>query len=249
MSKDFVCASTKSVLVVGAWLALSLGTAMAGVVVMDTSVAGLQRGQELSDEQQLDIQGGDHLLVGVVQNGQLKQVDIRGPRHGRVKELLNPEPVSTSLWQMVVRLLKTGGASQGGIAASRGVRVTFNDLPIHGDVPFCLEEGSVPRLALATGSDSESTSLRLSDNQGTQATMIKLPPGQSVAWPTGMPLKDGGVYRIMEASNPQIEVKVRMVPKGSLQDPTSLSALETLVSHGCELQAGAVALRKTLPQQ
>jgi hypothetical protein len=239
MSKYSVCASAK-LAVAGVLLALwSNGALAASVVVMDTSLAGMQRGQELMDEQQLNIPSGDHLLVGVVQDGQLKQIDIRGPRTGKVKDLLSPEPTSTSVWQMIVQLARTGGASQGGIAASRGLRLTLNDVPIRGDVAVCIEENSAPKLAIASG--DAGTLVRLSDNQGTQSTTLNLPLGSGVAWPSSLPLKDGDVYRVMEQSNPQIELKVRIVPKGSLQEPVSLKALETLVARGCEQQAFTAA--------
>jgi hypothetical protein len=247
MSRQFVCASAKFGLVAVAWLVISTGTSMAAsVVVMDSSVAGVKNGQELTDDQQVDIPSGDHLLVAAVQNGQFKQIDIKGPRSGKVKDLVHPESTSASLWQLFRRLLQTGGATQGGIAASRGVRLTFNDVPIHGDISVCVEEGSVPRLAL--GTDSETTSVRLSDNQGTQSATINLASGSAGApWPSAMPLKDGDVYRIMEPNSPQVEVKVHMVPQGTLGQPVSLTALQALEGHGCEQQASAI-LRQTFPR-
>src|SRR3974390_1201082 len=71
--------------------------AAAGVVGIESSVTGLDRGQELADDQSLNIPAGSHLLVGVVQGAQLQQVDIVGPRAGSVKDLLNPEPTSSAL--------------------------------------------------------------------------------------------------------------------------------------------------------
>ena len=219
----------------------------ASVVVMESSVAGLVRGKELADDQKLDIPSGDHVLVGVVQNGQLKQVDIKGPRSGNVRELLNPQPVSATLWQSFTRLLQTGGASEGNIAASRGVRLVLNDVPMHGDVTVCVEEGSAPILALASGSDG--TSIRLSDNRGAQFATLNLPAGSSgVAWPAAVPLRDGDVYRIMEPSNPQVEVKVHLLPRGMLNNASAVPTLEALEARGCAHQLGA-ALRNVTAHQ
>jgi hypothetical protein len=250
MSGNLRFTSARFGLVLGlviAWCVMSSEASMASAVVMDSSIKSLQRGQELADDQKLDIPSGDHVLVGVIQNGQVKQVDIKGPRTGTVKELLNPEPTSTRVWGVILQLLRTGGASEGDVAASRGVRLTLNDMPIHGNVSVCLEEGSAPTIALASGSDS--TTVRLSDNQGAPPATLTVPAGTSgVAWPSSIPIKDGDVYRIMEASNPQIELKVHVVPHGTLTDSSSLHALEVLVTHGCEQQAMAT-LRKKMSRQ
>src|SRR5262249_51366872 len=163
MNRGFVCASMKFAVVVACLAISSGGARAASVVVMESSLASLPRGIELADEQKLDIPSGDHVLVGVFQNDQLKQIDIKGPRVGNGKELLSPQPVSETLWQSFKRLLQTGGASEGNIAASRGARLTLNDVPMHGDVTVCLEEGIAPTIALASG--SEGTSVRLSDNR------------------------------------------------------------------------------------
>jgi hypothetical protein len=247
MNKSFVCASMKFALVV-AWLVISSGFAVAAsVVVMESSLAGLPRGMELADDQKLDIPPGDHVLVGIFQDGQLKQIDIKGPRGGSVKELLNPQSVSSKLWETFKRLLQTGGATEGNVAASRGVRLTLNDLPMHGDVTICLEDGSAPVLALASGSDG--TSVRLSDNQGAQFATLNLPAGGSgVRWPTAVPLRDGEVYRVMEPSNPQVEVKVHLLPRGMLSNISAVPTLEALEADGCQQQL-AIALRQVTTKQ
>jgi hypothetical protein len=247
MSANVLGASARLGLVV-AWFVVSCAAAMAAsVVVMDSSIRSLPRGQELADDQKLDIPSGDHVLVGVVQNGQLKQVDIKGPRTGTVKQLLNPEPTSARLWHLFLQLLQTGGASEGGVAASRGVRLTLNDIPIRGNISVCLEEGVVPAIALA--SSGESTTVRVSDNQGASPATLTLAGGApGTSWPSSIPIRDGDVYRIMEASNPQIELKVHLLPPGTFSDASSLRALEVLVTHGCEQQAMAMLRRKVARQ-
>jgi len=246
MSRAVAWASAKFGCVVAAWLAIGSASAFAAsAVVMESSLAGLQRGQELTEDQQIDIPRGDHLLVAVVQNGSLRQVDIQGPRSGKVKDLLKPEPMSTRLWQLFQQLTRTGGASQGGVAASRGVWLTVNDVPLGGDVSVCVEEGSAPMITLVSGN---STSVRLSDNQGAQSATLRLSPGTGAAWPAAVPLKDGDVYRIIEQSNPQVELKLRLVPRGSLGQISSVGTLEVLATRGCEQQALA-ALRKVVARQ
>ena len=58
----------------------------------------------------------------------------------------------------------------------------------------------------------------------------------------------GDVYRIMEQSSPQVELKLRLVPRGSLSQMSSVGALEVLTTRGCEQQA-VTALRKVVARQ
>jgi hypothetical protein len=225
-----------------AWLVESGGTALASVVVMESNVSGVQRGQELADDQRLDVPPGNHVLVGVVQNAQLKQIDIVGPRAGQIRDLLHPEPVSEKLWRLLINLTQKGGASESGFGAVRSIRATrvtrvlVNDVPVVGNVEFCVEQGTAPSIGLASGSDG--ASVRVSENLGGQSATLDLPAGAGhVPWPASVPLKDDTMYRITAQSSPDIVIEMHMVPSGALRNVSSVKALEVLAAHGCEQQA------------
>ena len=226
-----------------AWLALSAGGALAAsVVVMESTVSGLQRGQELADDLRIDIPPGNHVLVGVVQNSELKQIDIVGPRTGQVRDLLHPEPVSSRLWRLLINLTQKGGASESGFGAvrsirsNRTIRVAVNDVPVVGNVALCVEQGTVPSMGLASGGDS--ASVRVSENLGGQAAAVDLPSGAGhVPWPASVPLKDGSLYRITASGSPDVVIEMHMVPSGTLRNVSSVKALEVLATQGCEQQA------------
>jgi hypothetical protein len=252
MKRDVVCTFAKGFAITCCaivWLASRADAA--SVVVMESSIASLQRGQELTDDQRIDIPSGNHLLVGVIQNAQLKQVDIAGPRSGSVKDLLNPEPASSKLWRMLVNLIRTGGASESSFGAARAIRVVqhpqllVNDVPVADKATICVEEGTSPTIRL--GSGNSATLVRLSEILGTQSEALNLPTGPAgVPWPAAVPLRDAERYSIKDQSNKEIVVEVHLVASGALRDASSVKTLELLAARGCEQQAAAVLNKPTV---
>lgn len=225
----------------GALVAMA-ATAMASVVIMESRLPNLKRGQELADDATIDVPFGSRLLVAVPQGGELKTVEIKGPRKGKVRELLSPEPISKRLLKMAREYATSGGKSLGSTAAARGARILVNQVPVIERSVVCVEQGSLPVIAL--GSGLEKANLRLVDARNSQqARTIDLTGKEPrVAWPTSIALREGGSYQILEDGQPRIDLTVKMIQAGTLANPTWIRSLETLERAGCEEQLRA-ALR------
>lgn len=217
-------------------------TAMASVVVMESRIPTLKRGQVLADETRIDVPFGTRLLVALTQGGELKTVEIKGPRKGTIKELLNPESISERLIKMARDYATSGGKSLGTTAAARGARILVNQVPVIERSVVCVEQGSLPIIALGSGIDK--ANLRLLDARNSQqARMIELSGKEPrVAWPTTISLREGGSYQLLEDGQPRIDLTVKMIQPGTLSNPTWARSLETLDRAGCQEQLRA-ALR------
>lgn len=220
-------------------LVASASTVLASVVVMESRIPGLQRGAELSDDREIDIPFGARLLVAVPQAGELRTVEIKGPRKGKVKDLLSPEPISQRLIKMAREYATTGGKSLGSTAAARGARILVNHVPVSERSIVCVEQGTFPIIAL--GSGLEKASLRLIDARNSQqARMIELHDQEPrVAWPSAVPLRDTGTYQLLEDGQSRVDITVKLIPSGTLSNPTWIRSLETLDRAGCEEQLRA----------
>ena len=233
---------------VAGWLALGSGSVLANVIVFESSVPGIRLGQDLPDDHQLNIPFGTHLVVIAGQDSKLKQIQINGPRAGRVSELLNPEPLPARLLNLLMRTAQTGGADETGTAAARGrsAFLLLNDVAIEPNAAVCIEEGSSPKIALAPGAGD--TAVRVTDHQGMRSAALELKSGSGATWPASIAIRDGGLYRVVATSMPQIEFKLRLVPTGGLGDLTSVQAIDALDARGCKHQVTA-ALRKIMAAQ
>jgi hypothetical protein len=220
--------------------------ASASVLVLDSSVDGIQRHQELSDDQVVKVPFGRHLSVLVAQDGNFKNVRINGEQEGTVKDLMNPQPVSVRLWNVVKNAVLTGGADLSTRAASRDIPLIVNDVAVKPSVVVCVEERTNPVIRLAP--DKNGTSLIIFDASGKQSSRLDLPTGgSSVAWPSEVAVKDNGIYRIIAEKIPQAEITLRVVPSGTLTDVSSLKSLDALNARGC-LRQVATAVKKLDPQ-
>lgn len=226
--------------IAGASVALLAATAVAcaSVVIMESRIAGLKRGDELPDDRSIDIPFGARLLVAVPQGGELKTVEIKGPRKGKVKELLNPESISARLIKMARDYATTGGKSLGSTAAARGARILVNHVPVIEQSTVCVEQGSLPIIAL--GSGLQKASLRIIDaRNSSQARMVALTEAEPrVSWPTGA-IRDVATYQILEDNQSRIDLTLKVVPNGTLSNPTWVRSLEMLEKSGCEEQLRA----------
>jgi hypothetical protein len=232
---------------IAGWLALTCGSGLASVIVWESSVPGIQRGQELADDRQLNIPFGTHLLVITGQDNKVKQVQINGPRTGRIAELLNPQPLPARLISLLLRLAQTGGAEQTGMAAARGARggsLLLNGVGLASKAAICLEENALPTITPVP--DSKDTSIYVTNQQGTQSPTLDL--RAPVSWPANIPIKDDGVYRLVPNNSPWVEVRLRIVPHGVLGDVTTIESLDALEARGCRLQITA-ALNKIVSQR
>lgn len=219
--------------------------AFASVVVMESRIPTIKRGQELTDDTMVDVPFGTRLLVAVSQGGELKTVEIKGPRKGKIKELLNPEPISKRLLDMARNYATTGGKSLGSTAAARGARLLVNNVPVIEQSTICVEQGSLPLIAL--GSGLQKASLRLIDARNSQqARVIQLNNDEPrIAWPQQVSLRDNGTYQLLEDGQSRIDLTIKIVPSGVLANPNWIRSLETLERAGCEEQLRA-AMRSIL---
>src|SRR5262249_10268348 len=110
-------------------------------------------------------------------------------------------------------------------------------LAVSGKTTICVENGTSPSIAVASGSDS--ASVRLTDDSGIQSATVSLGATTPAQWPATLPLTDGSVYRINAPSGPDGVLEVHMLPTGTLQNLSSVGALETLAARGCERQVAA----------
>jgi len=232
----------------GGWLALTCGVSLANVIVFDSSVPGIQIGQDLTDDRQLNVPFGTHLLVIAGQDSKLKQVQINGPRTGTVSELLNPQPLPARLLSLLIRTAQSGGSDQSDTAAARGRSTTLllNQIAVEPNAAICVEEGALPTIELAPGGNN--TVINVTDHQGSRSAPLNLTSGAGAPWPTNVPIRDSGVYRIIAISSPQIEFKLRLVPRGALGDVTTVQSLDALEARGCRHQVNA-ALGKITGRQ
>jgi hypothetical protein len=212
--------------------------ARASVFVLDSSVDNIPKHQELGDDEVIKVPFGEQLSVVVNQDGALKTVRINGQREGKVKDLLNPEPIPAKLWNAIIHMVQTGGADQSASAAGRGFPMMVNDVAVERGVVVCVEDGTSPTIKLAPG--SAGNSLRISDSTGAQSARRDLAAGaSSVAWPAEVPIRDGDVYRIISEKTPQFEFRLRIVPAGTLANATLVKNLDALDSRGCSRQFNA----------
>jgi hypothetical protein len=230
-----ICAS----LAVGLALVGAASTAFASVVVMESRIPSLKRGDELTDDKNIDVPFGQRLLVAVPQNGELRTVEIKGPRKGKVKDLLSPESISTRLLRMAREFALTGGTNLGSTAAARGARVLVNHVPVIEQSTICVEQGSLPLIALVPGL-SKATLHVIDARNSQQARMLELSDqAPRIAWPTTVTLRDSGMYQILEEGQSRIDLTVKFVPNGTLSNPAWIRSLETLEKAGCEEQLRA----------
>jgi hypothetical protein len=223
-------------------LAFTSGAALANVVVLESDVLGIQRGQDLSDERVLVLPFGTHLLVLASQDNKLKTIQINGPRSGKVKDLLGAQPIPQRLMGAVMRALQTGGADQTGVAGSRGFPIVVADVGVDRNTGVvCVREGALPLVGVPRDSGK---SVNISDQQGTRSASLEVSlSGSPATWPDSVPIHDGAHYRIIPSNSPQVGVKIRLVSSETLSDASSVHALETLDERGCKQQVDA-AVRK-----
>jgi hypothetical protein len=183
--------------------------------------------------------------VITAQNNHAKQIQINGPRNGRVGELLHPEPLSARLLSLLVRMARTGGADQGGLVGARGASLMLNDTGLEAQASVCLEEGALPKIVIAPG--SKDTFVFVTDRQGTKSAPLTF-ASQQVPWPATVPIKDGALYRLIPNNSPWVEIKIRIVPKGSLGDVTAIASLDALEQRNCNRQVND-AVNKIVAQQ
>jgi len=247
MRRRFLRRLAKLALIAGG-LPLTCNTVMANALVLDSTVPGIQKLTELTDDRQLAIPLGRHLQVVVSQEGKVKTVQILGPREGTVAALLRPEPTPQRIFNMLQQLMQTGGADETGVAAARGSRawlnVMVNGAHLESRGAICVEDGTLP--TLTRGTDGKDTSVVITDRQGKQSAQVDL-TGLRASWPTNVPIRDGGIYRVIPNTSAAVEFKLRVVPTGLLNDPTSIQALDALEARACRQQVNS-ALRKVVSQ-
>jgi hypothetical protein len=234
-------------LILGA-LPLTCSTVMANALVLESTVPGVQRLQELTDDRQLTIPIGAHLQVVISQDSKVKTVQILGPRAGTVAALLRPEPFPERIWNVVKQLAQTGGSDETGVAAARGSRAWLSVM-VNGAHPeskgaICVEDGALPTLTRLA--ESKDTSVVITDRQGRQSSPVDL-TALRASWPASVQVRDGGVYRIIPNSSAAVEFRLRVVPSGMLNDLSSVQTLDALEARGCRQQVNA-ALRKVVSQ-
>lgn len=231
-----------------ALLAAGAATALAGVVVIESRLPTLKRGQELANDSVIDIPQGARILVAVPQGPELKTVEIRGPRQGTVQELLNPAPVPKRVLDMVREFTSTGGTNLGATAAARGSRILLNQVPLSESTVVCVEQGSLPPIAL--GSGVSKANLRIVDTRNSQqARVVELDGEQPrVSWPAAMALRDAVTYQVLEDGQPRIDLTIKTIPTGTLGNPGWIRSLETLERAGCDQQL-ATSLRSIVGNQ
>jgi hypothetical protein len=229
-------------------ITLSCGSGIADVIVVYSDVSGIQRGQELPDDNMLDIPSGKLLSVLSIQNSELRQRQIEGPRRGAVKELFNSEAVSPKLWSALVSMIRKPDPCLIRPAVTRALSSFSCDHDprekgvwlktgwksewfASGSV-ICVEENSTPEFSRAVGRN------KLTNEDGTQSAPLKFPG----AWPKSIPIKDGSTYVFWENGVPT-SLKLNIVPTGTLTGGgKSIQSLEALAAHGCTQQLNA-ALR------
>jgi hypothetical protein len=235
------CGVGRAVALALVWFTVS-APAMANVLILDSNVESVPAHQELGDDRRLDIPVGGQVVVLLSQDGAVKQVAIKGPRAGTVKELLKPQPVPNRVWSFLRTLVQTGGADQSGTVGTRGRRAHRLDINgasfDAGDV-ICVEEGTPPTIALAG-----SGVLRVSADHGAHYAPLEAASGRAT-WPSSVAIRDNGVYQFADQSS-RFEVTVRVVPKGTLGG-TSVQTLDELETHGC-LRQLAAAMHKLVEQ-
>lgn len=231
-----------------AMLAAGAATALAGVVVIESRLPNLKRGQELANDSVIDVPQGARILVAVPQGPELKTVEIRGPRQGTVLELLNPAPVPKRVLDMVRDFASSGGTNLGSTAAARGSRILLNQVPLSESTVVCVEQGSLPAIAL--GSGVSKASLRIVDTRNSQqARVIELNGEQQrVNWPAAMALRDAVTYQVLEDGQPRIDLTIKTIPTGTLGNPGWIRSLETLERAGCDQQL-VTSLRSIMGSQ
>lgn len=231
-----------------AMLAAGAASALAGVVVIESRLPNLKRGQELANDSVIDIPQGARILVAVPQGPELKTIEIRGPRQGTVQDLLNPAPVSKRVLEMVREYASTGGTTMGATAAARGSRILVNQVPLTETTVVCVEQGSLPPIAL--GSGVAKAMLRLVDTRNSQqARVIELNGEQPrVNWPANMLLRDAVTYQVLEDGQPRMDLTIKTIPTGTLGNPTWVRSLETLERAGCDQQL-VTSLRSIIGSQ
>jgi hypothetical protein len=227
-------------------LVVASESATANVIVVESNVDGIQIHQELADDHSLDIPYGGHLLVLTGRNGALKQVAIKGPRLGTVKDLLKPEPIPDRLWNMLLNLTQTASADQSGLAGTRGRRphhLVVNDTPLDpGDV-VCVEQGTLPTIVLA----GNAAAARVSADHGAHSVPLEVSPS-GASWPSSVPIEDDVVYQITDGTA-RVDVTLRVIPAGTLGSGTSVQTLDALETRGCQRQLVAMMRKVIVTQQ
>lgn len=223
-------------LIAGVALSASAVASLASVVVMESRSPNLKRGDELTDDTTIEVAFGTRLLVAVPQGGEFKTVEIKGPRKGRVKELLQPESISTRLLKLASEYARTGGTSLKSTASARGARLLVNNVAVSEQSTICVEQGALPPIALASG--LEKASVRLIDARNSQQSreVVLSPATPRAAWPSSVALRNDGTYQLLEEGQSRVDLTVKIVPNGTLSNPSWVRSLETLDKAGCEEQ-------------
>lgn len=218
-------------------LLLTATGAAADVRVLSSSAKTVEAGTELRDNTVLTLGAGEEVIL-LLPPGATKAV--KGPFSGKVRTLFVNGGAVGKAYEMAKSFWKTGGRDTTASTGSRNAAIApgadwraIQVLAGVGDARhYCIEEGTTPSLARATGMTGANLAITDQDNQ-TLRTEIEWPSGSAtMPWPSAMPVRNGGSYTIAN-SGAVARVTLRLVPVGGLAGD---GALETLAGYKCAPQ-------------
>lgn len=199
---------------VGSALAFS-GSAVAQVIVLQSTVANYQVGKTLAKTTQVAVPEGGNLVV-VLANGATKT--ITGPFSGKVSDLSKGTTSNAALFNAVKKFVKTGGSSTKKVGALRSVAPGANDdasmpkfswtaIPVNARGDVCLDKSGT--ISIARGAPGKEQTVTVVDLQSSGRAKVQFADGATtVDWPAELQLKNSAYALLTDGDTKRIRLRL-----------------------------------------
>jgi hypothetical protein len=224
---------------VAACIAWAPTSALAELIVLQSTAPGLKPGQVLTDNQTITIPAGKTVML-VLPNGATKTVS--GPESGPASRFSQGVSRNEALLDAVKKYVVTGGTTSGRVGAMRsaaaprpGSRAPFSwdTVPINADGDYCVAK--TDRLQLIRSGARGDLDVTVVDFQKGKRAKAVFPSGTTTtAWPAGMEI-GVGKYAFVAKGQAMSQVRLRVIDPLPSQEDT----LRVLFTQRCEAQVAS----------
>lgn len=215
------------------------GSAVAQVIVLQSSVAKYKVGKTLGKATQVSIPAGGSMVV-VLANGATKT--IAGPFTGKVADLSKGTTSNAALFNAVKKFVKTGGSSTKTVGALRSVgsssrapgkstdlKFSWTAIPVSGRGDICLDRSGA--ISLSRGSTGKAQTVTVVDLQSSNRAKVRFAAGDTnVAWPSALQLKNSAYALLLDGNTKRVRLRL-ISPLPGLEE-----TLQVLHGQRCGLQ-------------
>ncbi|MEM9028932.1 MAG: hypothetical protein AAGC70_11245 [Pseudomonadota bacterium] len=235
-------AFTVSALASCACAAAAVSTAVADVIVLQSSAPSLKAGRTLKSVDAISVPSGNSVVL-MLPNGATKTVT--GPFQGKASAFTKGLSRNAALWDSVKKYVQTGGTTTSSVGATRGfapplqpraadsgsaAAFSWRHIPISASGDVCVARGQ--SLLLTRERAAGPLKLTLVDFKSAKRTVINFAAGARTApWPADVEPR-AERYALMTPSRDMITIRLRLIA----QLPDKDRALQVLHGERCMSQ-------------